>query len=152
MSSVTLGVFYIWDKSSNALIRSFAQVREEEGVFLSPTLEPGGCSGLRRGNWGRGGVLPLLYHYLRKTEKSPGRVPGPAAPLQCGPPGRARGSVRVTGCAGAGSRYISEERHLPTSPLCLRQKAQNRRAGNGHPWDPAPRRQPTSAGLRAPLC
>lgn len=85
---------------------------------------------------------------------SPGRVPEPAAPLQyrqsalqssCEPvrPGR----VQPPGVC----REVSEERHTPTLPLCLLQKARNRCVGTGRPWDTVPCPPQTSAGLRAAL-
>lgn len=85
---------------------------------------------------------------------SPGRVPEPAAEFQYQPPCRTtvtRGSL--TGFNGSAcAEKVSEERHTPTSRLCLLQKqARNRLVGTQHPWDTAPRPPQTSAELRAPL-
>lgn len=90
MSSVTVGMIYLWDLRNNALIRSFAQVGDEVGIFPSSSLQPGGCGSLRSGN--RDTVEGC--HRLATTAegekllkpRSPGRVPEPAAPLQYQPP------------------------------------------------------------------
>lgn len=159
MSSVTVGMIYLWDLRNNALIRSFAQVGDEVGIFPSSSLQPGGCGSLRSGNRD----MVEGCHSLATTAegekllkpRSPGRVPEPAAPLQYQPPLQSSSDLVRPGrvqppCKCPQCREVREDRHNPTSPLCLLQKAGSRRGGTGRPWDTALVRHRRRRWLPAP--
>lgn len=99
--------------------------------------------------------MPLFGHHRKKGRSCLSPVPlggSPSQPLRSSTD-RQPCRAAVIRCARAGSNRPAcagkSERHTPTLPLCLLQKARNRCVGTGRPWDTAPQ---TSAGLSAPLC
>lgn len=129
VSSVTTGVIYLWEVSSNALIGSFAQAGDEAGVFPSP-CSPGVCVCV-------GGVPPLAH--LRRSSFNPalpGWVPSQSPRSSTNRPAEPKVQSQRPGAPGRVPESQRGTRHTHLTPLLP--KPGNRGVRTGRPRDSAP--------------